>query len=67
MGQLWLAEGLFPYLGCHGLHPWRDKGHSGLCLCLHHSLGRPLCLRALAVLLLVAVVGLDVAKIKVWL
>lgn len=49
-----LQKGLFPYLGCRSLHPWRDKGRQRLCL--HHSPQERPCLGALPTLLLVVVV-----------
>lgn len=32
-----LQKGLFLYLGCHSLHPWRDKGHHRLSVFITHQ------------------------------
>lgn len=57
-----LQKGLFPYLGCPSLHPWRDKGRRRLSVFITHQRAR--CVWELW--LLCCCCGGE-TKIKVWL
>lgn len=60
-----LRKGLFPYLGCHSLHPWRDKGRQRLSVYITQLTGRSVWVHWRA-LLLVAVVR-QRSRIRLWL
>lgn len=60
-----LRKGLFPYLGCHSFHPWRDKGRQRLSVYITQLTGRSVWVHWRA-LLSVAVVR-QRSRIRLWL